>query len=342
LAGDAEQFIAAAEHHNVMTYALAAIEAGRLELPESAAAGLHRQAAVRALHARLLREELPSVVEAIERACAVPPVVIKGPAVADRYYRAPSLRPFVDMDLILPREALEPAAAGLRAHGYEAVVEFRPGFTQLHGHDVHLARYGAGPRLDVELHWRVGDDPVTAGLDHPFLRAGAERLSVGGRDVIVPRKARQLITLAAHLLSDRARRLSWVHDLKLIATACSPEEWREAFTDAERIGLSWVLHRALDYPERYLGLRRARPTAPGPPPRFGPLRAAEQIYGPAALHLGRLAGLSWRQRAGYLRAVLVPTRAGMERTVGADGAATWRLAARHAARSLRMLKRFDE
>jgi hypothetical protein len=282
------------------------------------------------------------VVEAIERACGVSPVLIKGPAVADRYYRVPSLRPFVDLDLILPREALEPAAAGLRAHGYEAVVEFRPGFTQLHGHDLHVAKYGSGPRLDVELHWRVGDDAITAGLDYPFLGAHGERLHVGGREVVVPGIARQLITLAAHLLSDRARRLSWVHDLKLIATACSTEEWRDAFTEAERLGLSWVLHRALDYPERYLELHRVRPTAPGPPPRFGPVRAAEQIYGPAALHLGRLAGLSWQQRAGYLRAVLVPTRAGMERTVGGDGAPTWRLAARHAARGLRILKRFKE
>ncbi|MBV8996173.1 MAG: nucleotidyltransferase family protein [Pseudonocardiales bacterium] len=340
--GDAAVFVTAADWHNLLSFALRALKDGRLELGQDSAARVSQEAAVRVLHARLLRQALPTIVRILRTRCGVTPVLLKGPGVADRYYADRTLRPFVDLDLIVPRDSLGAAADALRATGYEIEVEYRDGFTQRHGHDVHLVRRDSSQRIDLELHWRVGDDRATSVLDHAFLYTGSLPLEVEGEQVLVPRTARQLLVLGAHLLSDRVKRLSWVNDIQLVGRAANDEEWNQAFVDADQLGLLWILHRALDYARCHLGFDRSRPIPAGEPPPFGPLRAAEEIYGPAALHLGRLAGISWRERAGYLHAVLAPSRAGLERTVGADGAPAWRLAVRHLIRGLRLLRRFEE
>ena len=336
---DTSGYIAAAEHHNLLGYVMAADNEGRVQLPEAARRQVAVRAGMRALHGRVLRRALPDVVRALEQGDAGSPLLVKGAALAERYYPLPSLRPSVDLDLVVPRGALRCTADALLAEGFEEMLEFRRGYAERHGHDIHLFRRDGGVRIDVELHWRIGDDPVGVALDHAFLGERAEPVDIEGVRVKIPSPARHLLVLAVHLLSDREKRLCWVHDITLVARHASGEEWEHAFADAESIGLSWVLHRALDYGKVHLGFERERPSAPGAPPPFGPLRAVEELDARAAPHLGRLVSTPWRAKPGYLRAVMFPTRAGLEGTVGADGASTWQLAKRHGRRAVDGLRR---
>jgi hypothetical protein len=313
-----------AVHHNVVGFVLAASDDGRIELPSDVLRRLEGRFARQALRASLLRGALPGIVTL----CSEPPVLLKGPAVA-RLYAEPSLRPFADLDLLVARDALAGAVAALVEAGFAAHEEFRPGFGAEHGHDVHLVRGSGAGRVDVELHWRIGDDALGEALSYDVVRATAESLD----GVLVPAPAEHLLVLAVHLLGDRAKRLAWVNDLALAQRAATEEEWRRTFDLARDLGLLWVLHRALDYPRELLGAARQRPLPAGPKPRFGPLRAAEELDLRASTHVGRLAALPWRKRLRYLRDVLVPSRAGLEGTVGGDGAPTWRLVARHLGRA---------
>jgi hypothetical protein len=332
---DPDRLVAAALAHGVGGYVLAAVEAERVRLPEAAARRLAGGHARRRLHSVRLRRELGDVVEAVESACGAPPILLKGPAVADRFYPDPRLRPFVDLDLLVPRAALRDAVAGLGGRGWEPREEFRAGYAERHGHDVHLVRRGPAGALHLELHWRMGDDDAASGFGHALLAPAAPTLEVEGRPVRVPTVEHQLLGLAIHLLSDRGKRLSWLQDIRLVAAAADARQWDAAFAGADDLGLGWVLHRALDYPARHLGFARPRPRPPGPPPPFGPLRAVEALDLRASPHVGRLVALGWRERLPYLRAVLVPTRAGLRGTVGRDGdEPTWRLAARHARQAL--------
>ena len=333
--GDPGALVDAALHHGVAGYALEATAAGRLSLPAGPRRRLADAQGRRLLRSALLRRELAGVVRPLQAACGVAPVLLKGPAVADRFYPDPRLRPFVDLDLLVPRDALAAAVAGLRAQGFEPLEEFRPGYAERHGHDVHLVRRGAGPTVDVELHWRLGDDDAASGFSHALLAPAAAEIEVAGSPVRVPAVEHQLLGLAIHLLSDRAKRLGWVQDLRLGAAMASDEQWRAAFAAADALGLSWVLHRALDYCAHHLGFGRPRPGPARPPPPWGPLRAVEALDVRASPHVGRLAALGWRERASYLRAVLVPTRDGLHGTVGQTGdEPTWRLLARHARRTV--------
>ena len=324
---DPAELAEGAVYHNVAGFVLAAADEGRISLPGEVAGRLERRFAVQTLRASLLRRELPEVVAA----CSNPPLLLKGPAVADRFYADPRLRPFVDLDLLVPRGELRGDVDALVAAGFKPVEAFRPGFGEELGHDVHLVRGAGAGRVDVELHWRVGDDRLAEALSYELLRAGAADL-VGG--ALVPAVAEQLLVLAVHLLGDRAKRLCWIKDLALTGSAATAEEWLRAFELARDLSLLWVLHRALDYPAELLGSDRARPLPAGPRPAFGPLRAAEELDLRASTHVGRLAALPWRERPGYVRDVLVPTRAGLEGTVGGDGAPTWKLVARHLHRAV--------
>lgn len=325
---DSERFVAATLHHRVTGYVTRALERERLRLPRSDAELLARRGAIQLVHSGALRQELCVLEPVLHEACGAPPVCVKGPAVADALYPDHRLRPFSDLDLVVPEGALERGAAALQARGYEEVEEFNPEFARRHGHDRHMRKRIGIRTVDVELHWRIGDDPVCRSLNHSFL-ASSERLTIAGTEVHVPAPSEQLVCLAAHLLSDRTKRLIWVQDVALAARSASDGSWRRAFELADQLGLAWVLHRALDYAARHLGLERERPLPIGSPPPWGPLRAVEELNVPASLHLGRLAALGGRARVRYLREVLLPTSEGLRGTVGQDGAGRWRLAARH-------------
>jgi hypothetical protein len=150
-----------------------------------------------------------------------------------------------------------------------------------------------------------------------------------GVAVSVPAVGEQILCLAVHLLSDRAKRLIWIQDLSLAGTRASEGDWAQAFQLARRLGLGWVLHRALDYARHHLQFERQRPLPPDRPPAWGPLRAVEELDVRASLHVGRLASLGTTARLRYLRDVLLPTHEGLSGTVGGDAASSWRLVARH-------------
>lgn len=335
-----EAFAEAALHHQVGGHVLLARDEGRVALPGPVADALAQRVAERAVRTRLLCRELPGVLRALGAATGADPVVLKGPGLLARHYDGdPRLRPFADLDVLVPADRLGAAVEALSADGFAELVEFAPGFGARHGHDRHVRRGVGISRVDVELHWRVGDDPLGAGLSHARLAPDAVPFAALGAEGRGPDAVAELLVLAVHLLSDRAKRLIWVVDLDRSAAAASEADWARAFALSDELGLGWALDRALDYAGAHLGLARARPRAAAPPPPLGPLRAVEGLDMGASLHVGRLAALPWRERPAYLRTILVPTRDGLADTYGtAPDDATWRLALRHAGATVRGLR----
>jgi hypothetical protein len=332
---DPSRFVDAAVAHRVVGAAAAALDADRLVVPAGQARAIRDAQAVGALRSALMRRELALVTEPLSAALETSPIVLKGPAIADRFYTDPHLRSFADLDLLVPRERLGDAVAALEKLGYRERVELREGFGATHGHDVHMARAIGRQRADVELHWRVGDDALGEALSHGALADAS--VAAEGAVYRYPSPGDQLLVCAMHLLSDRLKRLVWVEDLRRVSIALGEGGWRHTFDHARSLGLLWVLNRALDYAAHHLDYRRERPLPSGEPPPWGPLRAVEELDMRASLHLGRLAALPWRRRPHYLRDVLIPSRAGLQGTVGNDDAGPGRTALRHLARAVRGL-----
>jgi hypothetical protein len=309
----------AATTHKVVGYVVQAAERGEVSLPEMVRRQLESRRAIDALHGALLRHELGRVWPLIRDACGVEPVLIKGPEVAERLYPQRTLRPFADLDLVVPAERMRAAAVALGDElGYETDVEPWSGYGERHGHEVSLLRPVAAGGLRVELHWRLSDDPVAAPLDHARLLASAKRLSLGdGLDVAVPRPEEELLVLAVHLLHERYKRLVWVNDVALAARQASEAEWLGAFEAARETGLCWVLDRGLDYAAEYLALDRPRPWSASKPAPWGPLRANERFDGWIGTQLGRLALGGWLQRDGYVRSAARARRAQLRQRLAA-------------------------
>lgn len=298
-----DRLAAAAIDHKVVGYLLDAQRQGRVDLPEDLGELLRDHRAREALAGALLRRELSLVEPVIREACGAPPVLIKGPAVAQRLYPDPLLRPFGDLDLMVPRERLLKATEALRSGlGYEHGVEPWTGYGENVGHEVGVERTLGGQTLRVELHWRLCDDPIADRLGHSRLLGSAATLSLCGDVTIpVPRAEDDIVVLAVHLVHDPVKRLIWINDLVLAAERASEAEWGEAFAVARELGLGWVLERGLDYAQTHLGYDRPRPVGPSPPPPWGPLRVGERMDGWLSYQLGQLATGGWLERNGYLR-----------------------------------------
>ncbi|MGH2739448.1 MAG: PqqD family peptide modification chaperone [Actinomycetota bacterium] len=170
-----------------------------------------------------------------------PPILFKGRAVASEY-ADPSLRPYVDIDLIVPAPEIRAWLLFLEGLGYENT---RPWKAR------DLARYQAGVsswrsigpyRVLCDVHWCVFIERSARNVDYHALLPGSE--PTDSRNVLAPSPPAQLVALALHYASHPrpTRRLIWLRDfvelgrLDLVAEARSlADEW----------GVGWALERAL-------------------------------------------------------------------------------------------------
>jgi len=282
----------AAVYHRLEGYAVRAD-------PASPLLDTHRKAA---LSSALVRGQLAGAARIVANAAGASPVLVKGPAAA-ALHPSPELRPFGDLDLVVPRAELRRAAAALCDVGWRlsraprmgiAGGEPWPGFTEDYGHELGLARDIGARVVGLELHWRLVDDVRADALDRDTLARGGRELDAA----IVPATPRLLVALALHLVAHPDRRLIMAQDVTLAARGGVDD----AFVLADELGLAWELHLALDAAERYTGLTVERPAARPDKPRLGPLRTALwRGPRPVGVHIGRLAALDWPRRVRYVR-----------------------------------------
>ncbi|MGI9185297.1 MAG: nucleotidyltransferase family protein [Solirubrobacteraceae bacterium] len=311
---DPKRFVEAACFHGLAGQVLTGLRAQRLRLPAEHIEVIEVAQAALMVRAVLLRAELRRIGPVIAAACGTAPVLIKGPALADRFYATPEFRPFVDLDLIVPLDELPSAVEALTsASGYTVVSQRWPASLERHGHAVELCRELGAHSLELELHWRISDDPLAAPLDHARLASGSVALP-GAPGVLVPGFSEQILVVALHILHHSERRLIWLLDLVAVGRAASEAQWRAAFELADGLGLAWVLHEALDLCAGHLRFDRTRPAASAWGRDWGPLRAAQAIGGPVGYHFGHLATLGWTERLEYLA---TGTRGRLERAARA-------------------------
>ena len=182
----------------------------------------------RAVPPELAREELraefaahaaPALLAEVRAACEGPILLLKGPAAAARF-PTPTLRPFVDIDLVVPdagRAQQELLDAGFLPTGEEA-------FYATVEHHLRPLRSPRYP-FDVEVHsrpkWVAGLDPP--GFDE--LAADAERSALGVDGILSAAPARDALVLAAHLWAhEPLTRLLRIVDIALAAEAVPPGE----------------------------------------------------------------------------------------------------------------------
>lgn len=104
----------------------------------------------------LLRAQLREIIAAFI-STGIPAIVLKGADVADRLYPSPHLRPFTDIDLLVPPGARHAAGENLTRLGYQplaARMKHAEGYAECSFH-----RSGT-PGGVVEIHWNLVNSPT--------------------------------------------------------------------------------------------------------------------------------------------------------------------------------------
>jgi hypothetical protein len=195
----------------------------------------------------LLRLRLDEIVRTF-REHGIPFVVLKGAEFADRLYPDPALRGFTDIDLMVPRSALEQAGEALRSlHFHRHLPKGLRHAEQPYGEQVWISE-GAG-RVSVEIHWNL--------VNSPTIQRG---VSVVFEDL--PRDKDGRLTSAALLLiaavhaaaSHQFDRLGLLVDIRQAAMLPVPGPERSALVEtAIRTGARLPLILALSLAHKFWG-----------------------------------------------------------------------------------------
>ena len=260
-----------------------------------------------ALWTRALELEIGRVEQAIATANGAPAILLKGAGLARAFYADPGLRASTDIDVMVEPSRVEAVGEALAGVGYRPAEGDSPWFMKSK-HHAEFERPAGSRRYLVEVHARCVDDPVARSLDFGSLLPRALPLDLSDGSLTVPSPSDQILLSSMHVVSDIARNLTSINDVRLAARTVDEATWAETFERARDLGLLWPLNRALDLAAHFFGEARRRPLPPAGRPAFGPMVAAD-VYAPrAAMHVAQFATASWRLRAAYLSNLLWPPR----------------------------------
>jgi putative nucleotidyltransferase-like protein/transglutaminase superfamily protein len=231
-----------------------------------------------------------------------PPILIKGYHVA-RHYRDPTLRSYVDIDLLVPTDDRAHWGWLLEGLGFKGRGRWQTTDDERYSHHIAYRRSLGQRTILVELHACLWMERRVRQLDYRSLVPWTEPSPLSG--LLAPTLGVQLVILAVHLLHHECAgwRLMWLHDFIELGTADAVAEAREI---AGAVGVGWALEEALHAAEQLLG-SPVWQASPGRQ-RFG-LASVQRFDRPGLLHhiaLSRELG-PWRG-ARYLLSRFDPRR----------------------------------
>lgn len=296
-----------AREHGLSGLASVAVADGRLELPDAVVDGIRQDWAAAMHRSHLLDGVCGTLGRLARRRRLSHPILLKGASVARRYQN-PSVRTYVDVDLLVPAPEMPAWAAALAREGYWApapdvrLVErrYREGCAFIHP--------GGGHQVD--LHTSLFIERRARDLGYLALAEAGEASCFDG--VLQSPHHVQLVVLALHLAHHAAsdHRLIWSRDFIEMG---APEVVGHARRFAHRHGVEWALEQALSKVEGLLGSPRWGALAPGPA-RFGLARAHQSgpteylRHAAVGRELGPIAGLTLLASRLDPRRFIVPGR----------------------------------
>ncbi|HEY7240536.1 MAG TPA: nucleotidyltransferase family protein [Burkholderiales bacterium] len=211
------------------------------------ATGIYRQAWYRN---QLLFRAVSGVLDAFADA-HIDAMLLKGMALARRYYPSPATRPMVDIDLLVPRGEAERAIALLERKGWQPVKRTPPSRLLGYSHAVSLVR----DQTNLDLHWNALWAQRRADADRPFWEL-AQHIEHEGRPAYALAPTDELFHACMHgaRLSQNAYSwapfpvIRWITDAFMIARRCEID-WPRMAALAERF------HARLHLRDAFLYLR---------------------------------------------------------------------------------------
>jgi len=290
-------------------------------VPADLAHVLHRARCATALRNRLLLNELGRCTDALA-AAGVPVIVLKGAALAEAVYRDISLRPMVDVDVLIRQYTLESAARVLKRLGYVPIrKETHPGAVAEYENEIAFRKGGNFP-VEIDVHWSLFDSPFhQARADMDWFWNTSVPLGIAG--VATRRLGSEafLLHLCGHLaLHHAGAGLLWEHDVfELLATFGAATDWHMLLSKARAYDLVLPVRTVLRHsveawnaavPPAALAALCALPYSRREARVFARIRRPDRSAGQR--FWADLMGIAdWRQRLRFTRTNLLPSAAYM-------------------------------
>lgn len=243
--------------HGVEDLLLHYAQRDRWPVPEAARAAPERRQAGRALWAAHARVSLREAILALQDA-QIDALVLKGPALAERLYPDPALRPSIDLDLLIEPARIDAAAKALMRLGYRAETGPTARYARAYQRQVHLER-PQGPPIEIHAALYAGFG-TTVPAEPVVARSAGYVLENRARCRILDAEDEALY-LAVHAAGHSFIRMMWLYDLKLVLRAHPGLHWESVVERARSSELTRSLHFALRVLESRL--RWPVPVRPG-------------------------------------------------------------------------------
>lgn len=274
-------------------------------------------------------------------------VVLKGAALLASIYRDASLRPMVDVDLLVDGSQLDMVESVLDGAGWIPGAELvrRDFFPRFHYEREYVTR--DEPRVRIDLHVRpfrplrfATTIPSAAFLD------GVQPREFRGQVIHIPDREMMLIHLSAHAALHGASELRWLYDIHCwLCTHGASLDLRRVVERCRAWRLDAAIRFALTRVESAFGASRSLAALLAEFPRRGGLsdrlvlwqaphgdsRHATDVF------VNALTTQGWRRRLAYLSAVLLPDAAHLQQ-IYPHRHFGWPVAA-HATRAWRVVTR---
>lgn len=253
--------------------------------------------AARSLAVDVVTAEVSGALTAASIRC----LLLKGPSIARWLYAPGESRPYVDTDLLVAPDQLEPAEDVLRRLGFAARLEPEdtPGWRRPSREWLR-----PGDDANVDLHRTLAGVGVDASVVWGSLATGTEHMRVCGRQIEILGVPARALHVVLHAAQHGHNAPGPVEDLRRAVSALTPSRWEEVVTLAERLGAEGSLAAGLRLVPDGAGIAAAF-DLPEPSVEAALLAADPPPVAVALVHFTELRGLGPRLR--FLARKLVPT-----------------------------------
>ena len=131
-------------------------------------------------------------------AAGIPAMILRGPRVAELLYDDPGLRPYTDIDMLVPRAQLPDAKAVAMELGFQPPRHgFQDGFYERN--HLHLRYTHVASGIPLEIHWSLDHPFSLHRIDYQALFRSAAAVPLGDAMTLSPAPEDDLLLLAVHL-----------------------------------------------------------------------------------------------------------------------------------------------
>lgn len=262
--------VRAARRHRVLPLLYVALKThAREAVPGPVLKALRSSFVKRYHYVHRLQAELDRV-RTVLREAGIPSVAFKGPVLAAMAYQDLKLRPFSDLDVMIPVEAVPDATAALAEEGWQAAHPLQPDYGawwrtyypwhRPHGNAngyVRRTEHGAYA-LALDLHWGLASRYFQLGFDPSDWWSRTQEVALpDGSTVTTFSDEDTFIFLCMHGTKHEWDRLSYVCDLAAFLTSHPAMDWDTVLERAAALRLRrmvlvglWLAQHLLGAPQQ--------------------------------------------------------------------------------------------